>query len=77
MSTYINRLLFYLRTLDLTNRSEVELFRQALVENGTDLYNYHIETHNEFCDCREYQRLLNLFNIIIRFLDFLLNNNNF
>ncbi len=77
MSTFINRLLFYLRTLDLTNRREVELFRLALVENGNDLCNYHAETHNDWCDCREHQRLLVLFRVIIQFLDILLNNNNF
>lgn len=63
--------------LDLTDRNNVINFQRALVEEGRELFNYHAVNHNEHCDCREYQRTLALFNVILNYLYQLIRNNSF
>lgn len=77
MSRNIFKIIENLVLLDLTNRVEVLSFHQALVFEGGELFTYHTVNHNEHCDCREYQRTLELFNVMIGYLSQLIRNNNF
>lgn len=77
MSDNISSLIEKLVFIDLTNQREVLRFRNELVAEGRELYNYHAVNHNAHCDCREYQRTLALFNVILNYLYQLLRNNNF
>ena len=61
-----------LSLIDLTNRNQILFFREKLVEDGTNLFEEHLEFHSELCNCLETERTLALYNHIIQFLDRLL-----
>ena len=77
MPHHISKALEHLLFIDLTNQSEVLQFKRELVAEGSELFTYHSVNHNEHCDCREYQRTLALFNVILNYLNQLLRNNSF
>ena len=77
MPYHIAKAIEHLLFLDLTNRNEVLQFKNAIIAEGRELFTYHSVNHNEYCDCREYQRTLALFNVLLNYLNQLLRNNNF
>ena len=77
MSYHIAKAIEHLLFIDLTNRNEVLQFKNDIIAEGSELFTYHSVNHNEHCDCREYQRTLALFNVLLNYLNQLLRNNNF
>ena len=74
---FIKSALENLSLIDLTNKREVEAFKRNIIQQGRFISDYHTTNHNEYCDCREVERTLELFNSMLMYLEILLSNNNF
>ena len=74
---FIKSALENLSLIDLTNKQEVISFKNCLIQQGRFISDYHTTNHNEYCDCREIERTLELFNSMLMYLEILLSNNNF